>query len=248
MNVSLPDPLMQIDERSKSAWNDAYVLEASELLWSEAAVPYVVQLAEFAKRSGARAALDLPCGDGRNLQPLAAAVPIVVGADSSGKALEIAAHLAARHGVTNCLLLRTDIFDTGFVDGQFDFVLCWDVLGHLRKIVPAISELLRITRPGGHVVGSAFAVGDSTRGVDMIEVAPGEYLYRDRFYYRFYAREEIAAIVAALDAELVSLDLAVWHEPPHEGFREYDHEHQSWVFVLKKRDARAYAAPPSHRS
>jgi SAM-dependent methyltransferase len=240
--MSLTDPLLEIDKRSKSAWNDAYVLEVSKVLWSDAAVPHVMRLAQFAEKSGARTALDLPCGDGRNLQPLAAAVPIVVGADSSGNALDIAADLARLYGLKNCLLLRADIFDTGFVGGQFDFVLCWDLLGHLRNIVPAISELLRITHLGGHVVGSAFALGDSTRGVDMNEVAPSEYLYRDRFYYRFYSREEIEAMLAAMDAELVSLELAVWREPPHEGFREYEHEHQSWVFILKKRESHAGTA------
>lgn len=240
--MSVANPLLDIDERSKTAWNDAYVLEESKVLWSEAAVPHVMRLARFAERSGARIALDLPCGDGRNLQPLAAAVPIVVGADSSGNALDIAADLSRLYGLKNSLLLRADVFDTGFVDGQFDFVLCWDLLGHLRNVEAAISELLRITSPAGHVVGSAFAWGDSTRGIEMVEVAPGEYLYRDRFYYRFYSREEMETILRGMDAELVSLDLAVWREPPHEGFREYEHEHQSWVFVLRKRESYAGAA------
>jgi len=224
-----------IDARSKSAWDDSYVLEMSAVLWSEAAVPHVARAASMAAEAGARIALDLPCGDGRNIRTLAAAVPIVVAADSSANALGIAAQLCRRNGIRNCVTLQTDVFSTSFTDDQFDFVFCWDLLGHLRDVGAAIAELLRITAPGGLLLGSVFALGDSTRGIDMKNVSGEEWIYRDRFYYRFYAREDVEALVTGAGFDLVSIELATWNEPPHEGFREYPHEHQSWVFVLRKR-------------
>lgn len=224
-----------IDEQSKSAWNDAYNLEEAAVLWSEGGVPYAAIAASFAARVGAQRALDLPCGDGRNLRPLASALPLVVGADSSRNALGIAATTSQAAGVKNCILMETDVFATAFADHQFDFIFCWDVLGHLKNVRAALLELVRITTPGGHIIGSIFATGDSTRtGSDMERIEGEEYLYRDRFYYRFYTREDVEQMLADLPVQIVSLDLAIWNEPPHENFREYEHEHQSWAVTLRR--------------
>lgn len=224
----------ELDERAKSAWDDTYVLETSSVLWSEAAVPYAQEAAAIAEKSGARLALDLPCGDGRNIEVLAHAVPLVVAADSSTQALGIAARLCRANGLRNIVALQTDVFATSFAPDQFDFVFCWDLLGHLRNVGDAIDELLRIVVPGGLMVGSVFAMGDSTRGAKMEKIGPEEYVYSDRFYYRFYTREDVKKLVARPRADVVSIELAKWNEPPHEGFREYEHEHQSWVFTLRK--------------
>ncbi|HYH05736.1 MAG TPA: class I SAM-dependent methyltransferase [Thermoanaerobaculia bacterium] len=231
----MKDALSDIDERSRSAWNDSYDLKEAAVLWSAGGVPFAARAAAFASAAGARIGLDVPCGDGRNLRPLAQAIPVMIGADSSRRALDIAAATCREQGVRNCVLLTADVFDTAFADEQFDFVFCWDVLGHLKNAHDAVRELVRITRRGGHIIGSVFAPGDSTRGKDMAHVQGEEYIYRDRFYYRFYTREEAEALFHDLPVDIVSVELEVWAEPPHENFREYEHEHQSWAVTVRRR-------------
>jgi len=36
-------------------------------------------------------------------------------------------------------------------------------------------------------------------------------------------------------AELVSIEHIDWIDPPHEGYRNYEHGHASWLLALRKR-------------
>lgn len=223
-----------LDEQGKSNWNRSYDLTRSVNLWGDESVPFVLQAAELFAENDLGKVIDFPCGDGRNLVQLAKRLPIAVGADSSANALKISQTLVAGLGVRNCVLVESDIFDSGFASDQFDGVFCWDVLGHLTNVECAITELIRICRKGGIVIGSIFAMGDSTRGDNMRSIGPEEYIYADKFYFKFYEKEGVAELLGRFDVEVLSIELSTWTEPPHEGYREYEHEHQSWVFTIKK--------------
>jgi ubiquinone/menaquinone biosynthesis C-methylase UbiE len=223
-----------LDVQSKSTWNQSYELHRAPNLWGEAAVPYVETVIKKLRDVGAQKVLDLPCGDGRNTLPLTRAFPCIVGADTSQNALSITQQVLAFHQVRNCVLMEADVYSLKFHDSQFDGVLCWDLLGHLQKASVAIEEMLRVCRPGGLVIGSLFDIGDSTRGVEMRAIGDEEYLYQERFYFKFYNRDQALALLQNFQAKVLSLDLTTWPEPPHEGYREYSHEHQSWVFTLQK--------------
>lgn len=227
-----------LDEQGKESWEERYHLKEATVLWSQPAVPFVENevVARF-REAGVREVLDVPCGDGRNTVPLARAAERVRAADSSTSALAIAEARLRAQGLDNVEFATTDVFATGWADGSFDGIVCWDLLGHLTRPAQAIGELLRVLRPGGLLVGSVFATGDSTRGLEMRHLGPGdeEFIYRDTFYFKFYDRaasEALAAQVAG--AELVDLSLTRWMEPPHEGYREYEHEHESWVLTFRK--------------
>jgi hypothetical protein len=117
---------------------------------------------------------------------------------------------------------------------QFEGIFCCDLLGHLKRASLAISELIRICRRGGYIVGNLFAIGDSTRGIDMRIVGKEEYVYKDKFYFKFYDRQGVVDLLQSFNIEIVSLKLIRWTEPPHKGYREYAHQHQSWVFAMRK--------------
>jgi ubiquinone/menaquinone biosynthesis C-methylase UbiE len=158
----------------------------------------------------------------------------VVGVDSSPNALAIARRLLKAEHTSNVLLMEGDIFATTFVDDTFDGVFCCDILGHLTRPVEAIRELIRVCRPGGTVVGTVFSLGDSTRGLNMVAVGDEEYIFDERFYFKFHDRTSVVTLLAAVGVEPDSLELVRWVEPPHEGYREYEHEHESWLFTITK--------------
>ncbi|WP_165975305.1 class I SAM-dependent methyltransferase [Actinomadura rubrisoli] len=227
---------LNLDVIGKVRWNDSYVLTEQPNLWGDPPVPFVTTAADYFAGDGAQTVLDLPVGDGRNLPELAERFSTVVGADSSDNAIGIAAGRAAAAGYRNVLLLKADVYATGFADASFDGVFCCDVLGHLQEPARAIRELLRITRPGHHLMANVFALEDSTRGVDMVPIGDETYLFDDRFYFRFYDKSAAKELVDEVEdaADLVALEPVTWTEPPHEGYREYEHEHVSWLFTLRK--------------
>lgn len=224
---------MTPDELSAVRWNENYDIKASTL-WGEPPVPYASEWLKHLTVSGP--VLDMPCGDGRNIVPLRSNDRTVLGADTSINALRIArCRLDQLDWGAAITLLQQDAFATSFVDNTFAAVFCWDLLGHLRDPEAPITELLRIVRPGGLVVGSVFSTGDSTRGKDMRKIEGEEYMFAERFYFRFYNRGEVEKLIDIPGTDLVSLEKTSWMEPPHEGYREYEHMHESWAFVLRKR-------------
>ncbi len=63
-----------------------------------------------------------------------------------------------------------------FLSGFFDAVAVLDVMGHLPDLSRALSELKRVLKPGGLLIGSFFSLQDSTRGIHMRE-AGAQHIY-----------------------------------------------------------------------
>jgi SAM-dependent methyltransferase len=223
-----------IDDLLKVRWDQSYNLKKSSNLWGDAPVPFVLEATKLFKSGGGSKFIDIPCGDGRNTLNLAQSLPFVIGADTSMRGLQITKSRLFSHQINNCLLMDGDIFNNKFLDEQFDGVLCWDLLGHLQNITLAVTELLRICKPGGQLIGSLFSIGDSTRGKEMDSIGNEEYIYNDKFYFKFYDESGVVSLLKNFNVELISLELVSWKEDSHEGYREYPHEHQSWAFVVKK--------------
>jgi ubiquinone/menaquinone biosynthesis C-methylase UbiE len=97
----------------------------------------------------AAAFLDAGCGDGRYLAALASELPPRrAGVDLSERILETArARIDAdlRQGSLEAL---------PFADGEFDLVLCTQVIEHVPDAERAMGELHRVLRPGGRLVVS----------------------------------------------------------------------------------------------
>jgi len=101
--------------------------------------------------------LELGCGYGRVLKPLAASVSSAVGIDTSQDSLRLARRFLK--DLPNCRLLAMDAVAMGFRAGQFDLVCCIQngiSAFHVdkRRLFEAAIE---VTKPGGRVLFSSYS-------------------------------------------------------------------------------------------
>jgi len=96
-----------------------------------------------------RTALEVGCGTGLVMQRVAGFAAHVTGIDVSPGMLARARErgLDVREGSATAL---------PFPDAAFDVVYSFKVLAHVDPVEPALAEMARVTRPGGHLVFDAY--------------------------------------------------------------------------------------------
>jgi ubiquinone/menaquinone biosynthesis C-methylase UbiE len=105
----------------------------------------------------AGAFLDAGCGDGRYLAALASELPErSAGVDISERILE-----TARAAAPHADLRRANLEQLPFADGEFDLMLCTQVVEHVVDAPAAVRELARVLQAGGVLVIST----DNARNV-----------------------------------------------------------------------------------
>lgn len=106
---------------------------------------------------GDRVVVDLACGAGGVLVPLATLWPEVhfIGVDRSPAMLSLAAAAVPRHGLANVALVQADITALkALPDGIASAVVCTMALHHLpdgHRLALALAEAARLLAPGGGV-------------------------------------------------------------------------------------------------
>ena len=112
-------------------------------------------------------ALDAACGTGRHSAYLAALGHEVIGVDSSPAMLE-----RAREKVPGAEFLEGDLLELPLPDGSVDLAVCAIALSHVADLDRALAELVRVLRPGGHLVisDSRGLIGDV--GLPLVRLAP----------------------------------------------------------------------------
>ena len=95
--------------------------------------------------------VDVGCGDGELTVDLATSVGAIVGVDTDGDALDQARARAEQAGARNATFAIGDASALGLADGAADAVLAHSVLEALERPLEALSEMLRVLRPGGLV-------------------------------------------------------------------------------------------------
>ncbi len=234
----MPGDVHPKDDAAVPLWDAAY--DPSQLkganLWGDPPVPYAETAAALFAEHSAAMILDLPCGDGRNLSPLAKSAPIVVAADSSVNAMAIARDVATQAGIADkTVFVKNDIFATTFLDDALDGIFCWDMLGHLTNPQDALRELHRICKPGGHIVVNMWTMGDcQPYDPNIRKIAPMEYVDHFGWYIKFYDQDALEALLRSVDMTPTSIELRRWSEPPHVGYRDYEHEHECLIATIRK--------------
>jgi ubiquinone/menaquinone biosynthesis C-methylase UbiE len=97
---------------------------------------------------GDERALDVGCGTGALAYALAPHMGEVVGVDTSEEYVDA----ARRNAPGNCTFELGDAAALAFPYGAFDLVGCLRVLHHVRRPELVVSELARVTRPGGRII------------------------------------------------------------------------------------------------
>ncbi|HEX4729443.1 MAG TPA: class I SAM-dependent methyltransferase [Jatrophihabitans sp.] len=229
------------DRAAIGRWDGAYdesALGGRSNLWGDPPVPYASTAAELFAASGAEVIMDLPCGDGRNLPPLTAGAVILLAGDTSRKAMTIARSVVEAAGSRHRVVFsEMDAHATGLLDGSIDGIFCWDLLGHLTEPAGALTEFGRILRPGGCLIANMWTMNDCQVADDrarMTEIGPRTYLDHADFYCRFYDEQDLHGLLASVGLAAESVQTASWWEPPHPGYRDYVHQHESLIFRVRK--------------
>jgi SAM-dependent methyltransferase len=182
--------------------------------------------------------LDLGCGYGRTLPDLVSAAAIVVGIDTSEASLALARERIS--AFPSCLLARMDATALSFVDATFDVVVCIQngMCAFRVDKQRLIEESLRVLRPGGVAMFSAYAErfwphrlswfnAQAETGligpIDRQRTRDGVIVCEDGLILSTVRPEEFSALVAGLDVQLESV--------------EVDESSQFYVLTKPRRDS-----------
>lgn len=139
---------------SREEWHQRYLVQAQ---WTEALRLYFYDLI---KKDHLRCVLDVGCGTGALLTEMDCLSP----AQIYGLDINIDHLCLAKQICQDCYLVASDVHRLPFEANSFDLVTCHYFLMWVGSPEHALSELHRITRPGGSVV--AFAEPDYGGRID----------------------------------------------------------------------------------
>ena len=146
---------------------------------------------------GSERALDSGCGAGALAFALAPFVESVVGVDLSADLVDAGRGLAP----ANCELVVGDATALPFAYGSFDIAGCMRVLHHARRPELVVSELARVTRPGGRIL-----LIDQLGFVDPVVSAETDRFEkaRDLSYTRLLPDQDIRGLLDANDLDVLT--------------------------------------------
>ncbi len=151
--------------------------------------------------SGTEVALDSGCGTGALAFALAPHVGEVVGVDSRPEYVEAARAIAPE----NARFEEGDATALPFGYGAFDIAGCLRLLHHARRPELAVSELARVTRPGGTVF-----IADQLGSIDplrSLEMDRFERL-RDPTHERLLPDADVRGFLDANDLRLLASEIS----------------------------------------
>jgi SAM-dependent methyltransferase len=222
------DPERQ-NQANKQAWNELYA-STSHLVWGSGAVGFLEEFLrpEVARPRSFRRVLDAGSGEGRNLPLLLGVADVLTACDASEAALaKVPARIKPHVRLVPC-----DLAHTPFAEASFDFILLCDTVETLPDPAPVFREMRRILAPGGALVCNIPGPEGDVAGIDMTEIGRESYLYRDRYFYRFFRDDEVAALFAATGWRAERTETMTWVEPAHPGYRAEAHQHRSRVYLI----------------
>jgi SAM-dependent methyltransferase len=150
---------------------------------------------------GSERALDSGCGAGALAFALAPFVESVVGVDLSSDLVDAGRGLAP----ANCELVVGDATALPFAYGSFDIAGCMRVLHHARRPELVVSELARVTRPGGRIL-----LIDQLGFVDPVVSAETDRFEkaRDPSHTRLLPDQDIRSLLDVNDLDVLTNEIA----------------------------------------
>ena len=172
------------------AWEDEYTRST----WKG---PYDVGPMKGHLRDGARI-LDVGCGNGKMLAPLARAGFDVYGIDISRRALLT---------MSGQNIIQGDARNLPFKDGVFDGAVCYDVLQHLLEGErnAAVREAHRVLAPGSLLFIQVFGNMDMRYGGTLVE--PDTFRRHSGIVYHYFTEEEIKSVLSGFT--IIAMDSAI---------------------------------------
>ena len=146
----------------------------------------------LAPKKGNRA-LDVATGAGHTALALAGQDVRVVASDLTPRMLLEARALAAEEAAGNIFYAAADAESLPFADAVFDLVTCRLAAHHFPDVRAALSEIVRVTRPGGRIgVIDSVVPGESAldaflNGVEKVRDPSHVRSYRDEEWLEFLA-------------------------------------------------------------
>lgn len=224
------DPIQRTKTNLK-AWDDLYG-ETSKLVWGREPIGF---LKSWEKCLRALPLAGLPIleagvGEGRNLNVLKALGGQLFACDASPHALnKIPQEVAESVEIHQCQLSKTP-----FPDHFFQLIALFDVYETLPNVEEVLTELARITRPGGYLFLNIPDLSDGISDIGMNPLPEGGFLFADKFFYQFHDAEVALAKMRATGWEEVQSENSSWIEEAHPNFRNEAHEHTSRVFLMRR--------------
>ncbi len=232
--VSSDRPSLQSESQNqnfanKQAWDQLYASTA-DLVWGAEPVGFLGDFLrpEIAHGRSFRRGLDAATGEGRNLPFLSSLVDELSACDSSEAALmKMPSDIKRRVRLEHCDLARTP-----FADASFDFILLCDTVETLPDAGPVFREMRRILAPGGALVCNIPGLEGDVAGIEMTELGEEKYLYRGRYFFKFFNDAEVSKLLSATGWQAARRETMTWMESAHPGFRTAAHQHCSRVYLL----------------
>jgi SAM-dependent methyltransferase len=155
----------------------------------------------LAPLDGTERVLDSGCGAGAFAFAIAPLVRSVVGVDLSEDLVAAGRAIAP----ANCELMVGDSTALPFEYGAFDIVGCMRVLHHAHRPELIVSELARVTRPGGRII-----LVDQIGSVDPVVSAETDRFEqaRDPSHTRLLPDQDIRGYLDANDLEVLTNEIA----------------------------------------
>ncbi len=188
------------------SWNERWATPEGRTGWLKPE-PDVIAVAEELKDKPQPSALDLGCGVGRHALYLATQGFEVWAIDASVNGIGVVRDEASSHALPLHLSVGA-MTDLPYRDGQFDYVLSWNVIYHgdgeiVRR---CIREIHRVLRPHGIYQGTMLSKRHHTFGLGR-EIAPNTFVldgHGDKSHPHFYCdASELVELYRPLD--IVSL-------------------------------------------
>lgn len=191
-------------ENRENFWEDCWKVENPQKMYAylDGYYQFKDQIIDVFKEHHVKTVCDAACGYGAYSLAFASNGFQVKSFDISPSAVEITRRGLERYGIT-ADVKAASILSTGYEDEAFDGVIANSVLDHMTvaDAQKALSELYRITRPGGLVLVSFDTPEESDREMSHEVLADGSLRYasgtsRAGMIFHPYDEREIAALLA----------------------------------------------------